>query len=199
MKFGCQVPPAETLTSSSMNCITTRSTASAEFIELYNNSATESVDLSGWTIDGVGLRIAYGTVILPGESVVFTDDFATFRAQSPGDIFVGGQSSGGLSGGGELITLSDAVGNLIDSVEYDDVAPLRPAEPDGNGFALALINRTLDNSLASSWSASDQSTALPGRPNDSQVVATLVKIYAGRIVGRRNCDLPSRRSTSRHL
>ncbi|WP_197455210.1 DUF4347 domain-containing protein [Stieleria neptunia] len=153
-----------------------------EFIELYNNSATESVDLSGWTIDGVGLQIAYGTVILPGEYVIFTDDFSSFRSLYPGDLFVSGQYSGGLSGGGELITLSDAAGNLIDSVEYDDVAPW-PTEPDGNGFTLALIDPALDNSVAANWSPSNQINGTPGLPNNAQNVSTLVKIYAAGSLG----------------
>ena len=117
------------------------------------------------------------TVILPGEFVVFTDDFASFRSLYPGDILVGGQYSGGLSGGGELITLSDAAGNLIDSVEYDDVAPW-PTEPDGNGFTLALIDPTLDNSVAANWSPSNQINGTPGLPNDAQSVSTLVKVFA---------------------
>ena len=36
-----------------------------EFVELANPSATESVDLSGWTIDGIGLTIQPGTVHPP--------------------------------------------------------------------------------------------------------------------------------------
>ncbi|MFK8114790.1 MAG: DUF4347 domain-containing protein [Rubripirellula sp.] len=154
----------------------------AEFIELYNRSTTESVDLSAWTIDGVNLTIGYGTVLLPGESVVFTDNFSRFRAQYPGDIFVAGEYSGGLSGGGELITLSDAAGNLIDSVEYDDTDPW-PTEPDGNGFTLALTDPALDNSLASSWAASNQINGTPGAANDSTFESTLLKIYAAGTTG----------------
>ena len=43
----------------------------AEYVELANPSATESVDVSGWTIDGIGLTIQPGTVILPKSQMVF--------------------------------------------------------------------------------------------------------------------------------
>lgn len=51
--------------------------------------------------------------------------------------------------------LSDAWGNVIDLVEYDDESPWPNA--DGNGSYLQLISTSLDNSLASSWMASSAS------------------------------------------
>ena len=66
-----------------------------EFIELTNPSATESVDLSGWTIDGIGLTIQPGTVLLPGAHVVFVKNDVAFRATyGPPTRFVGGEYSG---------------------------------------------------------------------------------------------------------
>ncbi|KAA1258536.1 Inner spore coat protein H [Rubripirellula obstinata] len=149
----------------------------AEFLELYNRSQTESIDLSGWTVDGVDLTIGFGTVILPGQTIVFTDDLPQFVAQSPGNIFIGGQYSGGLSGGGERITLSDADGNLIDEVEYDDSDPW-PSEPDGDGFTLSLIDPSLDNSLASSWIASSQINGTPGVVQNSQPPQSVLTVFA---------------------
>jgi hypothetical protein len=49
--------------------------------------------------------------------------------------------------------LADALGNLIDSVEYADGAPW-PEEADGDGFYLELIDVLADNSIASNWKAS---------------------------------------------
>lgn len=148
----------------------------AEFLELFNNS-TESVDLSGWTIDAVGLKIAYGTVILPGQSIVFTDNITRFQAEYSGNILVGGQYSGGLSGSGERVALVDAAGNLRDVVEYSDSGAW-PTAPDGTGFTLALSNPNLDNSLASSWTASSQINGTPGLPNDVVIQPNVVKIFA---------------------
>ncbi|WP_146415271.1 DUF4347 domain-containing protein [Crateriforma conspicua] len=154
----------------------------AEFIELFNRSETESIDLSGWIVDGIDLTIGYGTVILPGQSIVFTDDLTRFRVQAPGDIFIGGQYSGGLKGSGELITLADAEGNVIDQVDYLDDDPW-PSEPDGDGYTLALIDPSLDNSLASSWVASDQINGTPGLPNDAVVTGSTLKVYAAGSTG----------------
>ena len=148
----------------------------AEFLELFNNS-TESVDLSGWTIDAVGLKIAFGTVILPGQSIVFTDNIARFQAQYSGNILVGGQYSGGLSGSGERVALVDAAGTLRDVVEYADSGAW-PTAPDGTGFTLALSNPNLDNSLATSWTASAQINGTPGQPNDVVIQPNAIKIFA---------------------
>lgn len=148
----------------------------AEFIELFNNS-NESVDLSGWTIDGVGLKIGYGTVILPGQTVVFTDNLLRFKAQTNGNIWVGGQYSGGLSGSGERITLLDATGNVRDVVEYSDSGAW-PTGADGTGFTLALADPSLDNNLASSWTVSSQVNGTPGLANDVVIQPNTVKIFA---------------------
>ncbi|TWU51777.1 DUF4347 domain-containing protein [Rubripirellula reticaptiva] len=149
----------------------------AEFLELYNASATESVDLSGWTIDAVGLKIEFGTVILPGQHIVFTDNFSRFTTQHGGNPFVAQQYDGGLSGGGELVELVDLSGNVVDAVDYDDAAPW-VTEPDGNGFSLSLIDPALDNNVATNWVASSQINGTPGLANDSSQQTTSVKIFA---------------------
>ncbi len=148
----------------------------AEFLELYNDS-DQAVDLSGWSIDGVGLDIAPGTVILAGEYMVFTDDDVQFRNQTDGNIVVGRQYQGGLSGGGEEITLFDVDGNVMDQVSYDDSAPW-PTEPDGDGFTLALRDPGLDNSVASSWAASQQFGGTPNADNGFSTDSTQISIFA---------------------
>ncbi len=154
----------------------------AEFIELYNNG-NESIDLSGWTVDGIGLKIGYGTVLLPGQTIVFTDNFVRFKSQYEGNILVGGQYSGGLNGSGERISLLDATGKLIDVVEYSDTGAW-PAAADGTGFTLSLINPNLDNSLATSWSVSAQLNGTPGRANDAVTQQNTVKILAAGATGQ---------------
>ena len=154
----------------------------AEFLELYNASATESVDLSGWRIEGVNHTIGFGTVLLPGQHIVFTDNFARLRTQAPGNVLIGGQYSGGLSGSGELITLLDRSGNVVDQVSYLDRAPWTSA-PDGTGFTLALVDPSLDNSLASSWIASQQLNGTPGTSNDSQSNLNSLSIFAAGTTG----------------
>ncbi|TWU43605.1 Inner spore coat protein H [Rubripirellula tenax] len=150
----------------------------AEFIELYNNS-NESIDLSGWTIDGIDLTIGYGTVLLADQYVVFTDNAIQFKSQYGGNIFVGSQYSGGLSGGGETITLLDVNGSVVDQVAYDDAAPWA-TEPDGGGSSLALVNPNSDNNVATNWVASEQLGGTPGFANDpgSAGGTTTIRIFA---------------------
>ena len=70
----------------------------AEFFELYNPSATEAVDLSGWNIsDAVNLTVEPGTVILPHQYMVFVADDPTFATTYGSTLFVGGRYTGGLS------------------------------------------------------------------------------------------------------
>ncbi|MGB7347434.1 MAG: lamin tail domain-containing protein [Pirellulaceae bacterium] len=156
----------------------------AEFIELYNNSG-ESIDLSGWSIDGIDLTIDFGTVLLANEYIVFTDNYEAFRGQYDGNILVGAQYSGGLSGGGETITLFDRNGNVVDEVTYDDADPW-PTEPDGDGYSLALTDVNLDNNLASSWVPSVALNGTPGEQNDGTVVGEqyVVKVFAAGNTGQ---------------
>jgi hypothetical protein len=53
----------------------------------------------------------------------------------------------------------------VDAVEYDDFSPW-PEAADGNGPTLELINPSLDNALAESWSASTGNGS-PGAINTS--------------------------------
>ncbi|MCU1361094.1 MAG: hypothetical protein JWN99_2383, partial [Ilumatobacteraceae bacterium] len=69
----------------------------AEFIELYNPSATEAVDLSGWVISGgVDMTIQGGAVILPKKTMVFGSDDPTFRSTYGAGLFLGGRFTGDL-------------------------------------------------------------------------------------------------------
>jgi hypothetical protein len=69
----------------------------------------------------------------------------------------------GLNGSGELIKLTNNSGEIIDSLTYDDNAPW-PAEADGSGPTLELINANSENSIGENWKASkDHGT--PGKLN----------------------------------
>ena len=69
----------------------------AEFVELFNPSTTEAVDLSGWSMTGgITLAIQPGTVILPGATMTFVSNDPTFRATYGSTAFVGGTYTGNL-------------------------------------------------------------------------------------------------------
>ncbi|WP_158437797.1 PKD domain-containing protein [Naasia lichenicola] len=141
-----------------------------EFIELANPSGT-AVDVSGWTIDAVGLTIQPGTVIPAGGRVVFVGNDVAFRAAYSGNRFVGGQFSGALDNSGETVELR-AGARVVDTVSYSPTDPW-PAAADGTGPSLELNSTSSDNSLASSWTATSTTGGTPGLINTASAPANL--------------------------
>ncbi len=143
---------------------------SDDWVELYNPN-NFSVDISGWYFEDESGRffgLPANTLIPAGAYLVLAETADKFSAVYPqvsnfiGDF--GRDPQGfGLSGGGEMITLKNANGTLIDMVEYDDKSPW-PEAADGDGPTLQLIAPDLDNTLASSWEAIP---ATPGALNGS--------------------------------
>ena len=133
-----------------------------EFIEL-TNPTSESVDLSGWTIDGIDLTIQGGTVLLPGASIVFVANDAEFRQAYGSTRFVGGEYSGKLKNEGETITLYQGV-RVVDQVAYSPTAPW-PTAAAGGGPSLELGAPNLDNSIPTNWWATSSSGGSPGQTN----------------------------------
>ena len=122
-----------------------------EFIEIKNNS-TSTVDLTGIYFGGLGLtyQFANGATISGQGSIFLSNKSETFIERygfSPFDEF-----SRNLSNDSEDLILRDAYGNTIDEVTYKDSLPW-PEDADGNGAFLKLVSVNLDNSLASSWIA----------------------------------------------
>lgn len=126
----------------------------AEYLELYNPSATESVDLSDWTLDGTGSTYAIppGTVLLPRAYLVLVRDDNAFRAAYGGNVFVAGQYPGQLPDAGSTLTLRDG-SRVVDTVSYS-AAPPWPAAAAGTGPSLELVNAAADNTDPANWAAS---------------------------------------------
>ncbi|MBS7786579.1 CotH kinase family protein [Flavobacterium sp. CYK-55] len=123
-----------------------------EFIELTNNSA-QTVNVSGYYFKELGLTYIFpnnatlapnGKIYLASNSTAFTSvyGFAPY-----------GTFTRNLSNKSQALVLADAFGNIVDSVTYLDNTPW-PAEADGNGSYLSLIDLNADNALAESWTAS---------------------------------------------
>ncbi|MFO7888868.1 MAG: lamin tail domain-containing protein, partial [bacterium] len=129
----------------------------ADWIELHNPHSS-SVNLTGWICsdDSInnGFVIPEGTVMEPGGFFVLVRDSVQFHTIFPECIYYTGPLGFGLSGAGETIRLWNPHGVLVDSVTYDDTPPW-PAQPDGNGPTLELIDYTNDNSDPENWQASD--------------------------------------------
>jgi hypothetical protein len=135
-----------------------------EFIELYNPSPTEAVDLSGWRLDGAALSIPSGTVILPDDFLAVVNNDVLFRTTYGSGKFVAAQYGGVLDDGGERVALRDRDGNLVALVDYSS-APPWPTSAGGGGFSLELIDPTQPNGWAANWSASSVSGGTPCAPN----------------------------------
>lgn len=107
-----------------------------EFVEILN-TGPDPLDLSGYYFEGINFVFPAGTTLgvteyfVIGESV--DHDF---------------QFTGVLSGDGEEITLRDAVGTIVDRVDYLAEFPWPIIE---GGTSMQLINATLDNDLGGSW------------------------------------------------
>src|SRR5262249_21327828 len=73
----------------------------ADFVELLNTSTSNAFDLSRWRIGGIDCDIPDGTLIEPGQFLVFVKDKAVFAAAYGSSIPVAGVFNGSLDRGGE--------------------------------------------------------------------------------------------------
>jgi len=133
-----------------------------EFIEIFN-AGTASAALGGLTVSSEfsftfpELNLAAGEVaLLAREEVEAEDAFGL-------TFFDWGTE--GLNNGGDVIVIRNFSGTLIDSVSYLDEAPW-PAEADGDGPSMELLDPSLDNNDGSNWFANTET--LP----DSDIAAT---------------------------
>jgi hypothetical protein len=122
-----------------------------EFIEIVNNG-NEVVDLTGIYFSGTGFVYQFeaGSSLEPGDVIQLANNRTVFDqvfGYIPYDEF-----TRSLSNTGQKLTLADAYGNIIDEVEYSNLAPWPNA--DGNGSYLKLKSIELDNGLAINWETS---------------------------------------------
>ncbi len=143
-----------------------------EFVELYNSNVT-SVGIGLWELDFGPQPYVFpaGTMLEPGQYVVVADNAAALAgATGFATPFEWGGTNGlsaSLDNGGEDIVLRDGpegVSTVVDLVAYDDDPPW-PAEPDGGGPSLELINPALDNNQPDSWLPSLAMNGTPGAVN----------------------------------
>ena len=123
-----------------------------EFIEIINAS-NQTVDLTGVYFKNTGFvfQFAANQSLAPQTSIYLASNSIVF--QNRYGFVPYGEFTRNLSNKSQNLTLADGFGNTIDKVEYFDSLPWPNA--DGNGSFLQLTDNTLDNNLASSWSAVD--------------------------------------------
>lgn len=160
-------------------------TDSLEYIE-FVNAGNIPVSLNGYSF-GQGVNHTFGSEVLQaGEFFVIAVDSSAFR-----NVF--GKSanaqwnSGGLSNGGEDITLVDNFGRTVDSVDYDNSSPWPTASsggPSGGGSSIELIDSLLDNNVGANWQISStlvpgatvNGTQIYGSPGNSNLVVNLEEL-----------------------
>lgn len=133
-----------------------------EFIELYNKGTVPLRLDNVYFSRGFTYHFPPETTLAAGAYFVLSPDAQQFKARygfDPDAVL-----RGNLANSGEAIEIRDAVGNVIDFVDYLDVAPW-PLSPDGAGPSLSLLSPELDNALAGSWAPSTADHGTPGQPN----------------------------------
>ncbi len=123
-----------------------------EFIEITNKN-TQTADLTGVYFSQLGISYQFpsGSTIAAGKSIILAGKSAAFEKFYGRAAF--GEYTRNLSNKSEKIVISDAFGNLIDSVRYHDNFPW-PVAADGGGYFLTLREINADNGRASNWTVS---------------------------------------------
>lgn len=136
------------------------SSENAEFIELYNPD-TNPRNLSGMSFtDGLCFSFPSNTILNGGDYLIIAHDASVYQGNGY-QVFEWEDSK--LDNNGELLSLSNGAGKVIDSLSYNDGgAWISTAD---NGFySLALIHQSLDNNMASAWDVQSQYIT-PGAAN----------------------------------
>ena len=125
-----------------------------EYVELYNRSRSP-VDLSGWAFTkGIEIVFPQGTILAPDGYLVVAEDSQALKAKYGITNCIGDYKKQ-LSHKGDHLVLCDALGNVADEVAYAEGGRW-PAEADGRGSSLELIDPRQDNAYPSAWAASDE-------------------------------------------
>ena len=141
----------------------------SEFLEIYNPSATVTLDLSGLRLlrpgsSGSAAVFPAGASLLPGEYAVICGSTRTAQFAPYGKVF-GLTNFPSLNNAGDELLLRGANGRTIFEVRYADTWYRDAAKKDG-GWTLEMIDPTNPCGGAANWLAStDPSGGTPGRAN----------------------------------
>lgn len=156
-----------------------------EYIELYNSSATETLDLNGLTFtQGISYTFEPNTILAPNEYLLVvkaspTSNFADFRAHYHLDATnrIVGPYSGSFDNKGETVTLKSGAGGAeILSFTYGDGSGW-PASAVGAGHSLVPLNATLSGGsydYARGWRASAFLGGSPGKDDPTPQVSVVI-------------------------
>ncbi|MGO8929591.1 MAG: lamin tail domain-containing protein, partial [Limisphaerales bacterium] len=148
----------------------------ASFIELYNNSANTTFDLSGWQLPQLSYTFPNGSELGPGGFLVLANDEPAFAGaygvtNTVFDLFPATLQPGQLL---ELIQpgSNGSSNTVVTELQFDSVLPW-PTNADGTGSSLQLIDPRQDNWRVGNWTVNTSPglRVSPGRTNT--VAATL--------------------------
>ncbi|MBN2507855.1 MAG: lamin tail domain-containing protein [Verrucomicrobia bacterium] len=127
----------------------------AEFVEVFNRSATTGFDLSGWRLNGIDFTFPPGSFLLPGTCLVAVQDPGAFTTAYGISTRVAGTFAGRLDNGGETLSLihpgpTPAQDTVIARVTYDDDPPW-PQTVQGTGVSLQLIDARQHCGRVANW------------------------------------------------
>jgi hypothetical protein len=144
-----------------------------EFVELQNLGATE-LDLGGVRVeDAVSFVFPAGFRLAAGARAVLASntDPAAWAARYPG-VAVAGHYSGSLANGGERVTLRDAAGQVVQTVDYRDTAGW-PVAADGAGASLEVNDPWGDPDDPANWRPSAAVHGTPGAGSAAPALPSL--------------------------
>jgi len=135
-----------------------------DWVEFFNPH-DYNLDITGWQFmdsdDAHVYTFPDSTFIEALDYLVLCRDSVDFSSAFPEVQNYIGELGFGFNSAGELLRLYNENGALVDTVHYGVEDPW-PAEPNGNGPTLELINWTYDNALPENWVASE----LHGTPGE---------------------------------
>jgi regulation of enolase protein 1 (concanavalin A-like superfamily) len=127
--------------------------AGAQFVELYNNSTNITFDLSGWQLPELAYTFPGGSIIGPANYLVLAANRGAFAMAYGATSPVFDSFNGTLSPNGQTLTLVQPGTNVaVTKVEYENHLPW-PANANGTGASLQLIDPYQDNWRAGNWAA----------------------------------------------
>jgi hypothetical protein len=135
---------------------------SLEWVELHNQMAVD-MDLSGWSIRGIGYDFPDGTILGGGEYLVIAADPEELAAAG-GFADAIGPYPGSLSNGGEELELISNSDRRMNRVDYRDSGDW-PVAPDGGGTSLSKRNERAASDPAENWTRSTEIGGTPGARN----------------------------------
>ncbi len=131
----------------------------AEFIELYNQSSTVTLDLTGVSFsEGVDFTFTGSaiTTLGPGQRVLVVRNLAAFTAvygsAAAGRVAGVFANATALSNAGERVKLNDDSGSTVFDFTYSDLAPW-PVAADGTGPSLRVIDLAASPESPANWTA----------------------------------------------